>query len=130
MALGLLSVGKSSTYFDPKRNSIQQRLMLNHLIEAEPDGSYPLLQVLQDRRRSFTAGSFFAVITPLYNEPLMQTIAWLNTHQMNIVHFWLAGSAAKATEEAWLSQLRKKEYVGYAVRALDELPQVLGGRVS
>jgi uncharacterized protein (DUF58 family) len=128
MELGLLSVGGDSVYFEPKRNSAHRREMLRHLIEVEPNGQHPLQQVLQNHRRSFASGSFFAVISPVFKDPMMYTIQWLDTNRINFCHFWLPeGVLPKASEDNWLTQLRKKDCFGYAIHTLDELPHALGG---
>lgn len=130
IALGLLSVGKDCVYFDPSRSAVQQRLMLNHLIDVEADGTHPLLHVLQTQARTFVPGSFFALITPEQSEPMKQVLDWMDAFQMNPCHFWLAADASRASQDAWLNVLRKRGCTGYAIRALSELPLVLGGRLS
>ena len=130
IALGLLSVGKEATYFDPTRSAMQYRLMLNHLVDVEADGAHSLLHVLKNHARAFAPGSFFALITPQWSEPMRQVLDWLESVDMNPCHFWLPQTTAKAQEEGWMNELRKRGFAGYAIHALGELPRALGGRVS
>jgi len=125
IALGLLSVGANSVYFEPNRYQNNHKSILHHLIEAEADGFHPLQRVLEDRIRLFPPGTCMVLVTPLKGEAVLKTMAWLNQRQMVPCHIWL--SASEEEGRIWTKQLTSMGYMGYSVRSLDELPAALGG---
>jgi uncharacterized protein (DUF58 family) len=127
LALGLLSVGKDSKYFEPKRSASFQKLIANHLIGVEPDGTYSIAEILKDRARLFTPGTFFAVISPQHGEPMMQALTWIDQRLMNPCHMWISCGVSDAEAEKWNKYMQTKGYMGYAVSSLDELSAKLGG---
>ena len=129
-ALGLLSVGKEAVSFDPVSSPVQLRRMLNHLIDVEADGDHSLQHVLETYGRTYAPGTFFAVISPEWDEPMKQAIVWMQRSRMIVCHFWLPSGTTKAMEESWLNVLHRQGYAGYAIHSLNELPRVLGGRAS
>lgn len=129
LSLGLLSVGKESTYFEPNRfQNGGVRSMLYHLIEVSADGSHPMMRVLEDRVRLFDPGSCMILVSPLKGEPILKAMAWLNQRQMVPCHIWLTSSPEEG--RTWCKQLQSLGHMGYAVRSLDELPAALGGAAN
>lgn len=126
LALGLLSVGSDNAYFEPKKGGAHQKSVMNHLIGVEADGWHNLLGVLKDRGPLLVPGTFIAVISPLSGERMMQTLNWIKQRQMTPCHIWI--SQGDKHDEHWLSLLASRGMTGYAVRSLQELPLVLGGR--
>ncbi|PYI51906.1 DUF58 domain-containing protein [Paenibacillus flagellatus] len=128
LAVGLLSVGKNSKYFEPKLSASHQKVIVNHLIDVEPDGTYPLIDVLKDRARLFTPGIFFTVVTPQFGDTLAPSLAWIEQRQMNPCHMWIAADVTAAEQDRWKRHLQTTGVMGYAVSSLDELALALGGR--
>lgn len=128
LAMGLLSVGHAATFVEPKLGNAQHRLIEHHLIDVEADGTYPLLRVLQDRARQLAPGTFVTIISPVHDEAILPSLAWVEQRQMNPCHMWICSSSKPG--EHWMKQLQKAGYWGYPVRALHDLPIVLGGRAT
>lgn len=124
VALGLLSVGSDSAYFEPSSADSRHRAVMNHLIGVEADGHHPLLHVLEDRSRMFAPGTCVAIISPLRGEPMLKPLSWIKQRQMFACHIWVGG---KDDGKAWAKQLAASGYLGYEIRALEELPAALGG---
>ncbi len=125
-AVGLLSVGASSIYFEPRRHAEHQKSLTRHMIEVEPDGAYPLLSILKDRARYFAQGCFFVMISPQTDESAMQALHWIYHRQMNPCHI-LASEGKSSRDEQWMKLLENRGYLGYAVPVLQQLPKVLEG---
>ncbi|WP_127579751.1 DUF58 domain-containing protein [Paenibacillus koleovorans] len=128
LALGLLSVGKESQYFEPRLSASHQKVISNHLIGVEADGPYSLQEVLKNRNREFSAGVFFTIVSPLYGEPLVQALSWLDQREINPCHLWISADQPTNVQDGWRKQLSVKGYLGYPVASLDDLTQGLGGR--
>jgi uncharacterized protein (DUF58 family) len=128
LAVGLLSVGADSRFFEPKRGAHQQNIISNHLIEVEADGRHSLLDVLKDRSRYFAQGSFFVMISPQKGDTMLQALTWVRSRQMNPCHVWIAGGSGSSAIDEWLKQLRSVDMMAYTVKHLEELQSVLGGR--
>lgn len=128
LALGLLSVGKDSKYFEPKLSASYQKVIGNHLIDVEPDGQYTIIEVLKDRSRLFTPGVFFTIISPQNGEAMQQALAWIEQRQMNPCHIWVSSGIPAAEQERWKKQVQTTGMMGYSVSSLDELAVALGGR--
>jgi uncharacterized protein (DUF58 family) len=127
MAVGVLSAGKESKIFKPKRGESQRNVILNHLIEAESDGMNTLLDILQEQVRAFAPGTLFVVITPQFGEALVTSLTLLQQHRMNLCHMWIATEVLPAAQEQWSKYLRTTDFPGYMVTSLDQLPLVVGG---
>lgn len=135
LALGLLSVGSESSYYEPKQSHSHHKTIINHLIGVEADGFHPLLQIVKDRSRQLAPGSFFVVVSPQKGTAMMQILHWLDQHQMNPCHIWInpavphANSAPQdgVSREDWMKQVRARGYMGYDISSLTELPDLLGG---
>lgn len=128
LALGLLSVGKDSKYFEPRLSVSHQKIIANHLIDVEPDGSYTLLDVLRDRTRLFMPGVFFTIISPQTGDAMKQALSWIDQRQMNPCHIWISCEVPDAERERWRRGMQANGTMGYAVSSLDELVTALGGR--
>lgn len=128
LAVGLLSVGKDSKYYEPRLSANYQKIMINHLIDVESDGQYSLMDVLRDRSKLFVPGVFFTVISPQYGEAMKQSLSWIEQRQMNPCHFWISTDVSATDEERWKKHMQTTGMMGYAVSSLDELALALGGR--
>jgi uncharacterized protein (DUF58 family) len=129
LALGLLSVGKDIAYFEAKRGHGHHKNMVNHLIEAEADGQYDLMDVLQKHPIYFSQGLFLLLITPQSDTTqILKMMAWLRQGQMTSCHLWMSPKQVSQEEKDGYQLLKSKGYYGYIVNSLQELPQVLGGR--
>lgn len=125
MALGLLSVGRQPSYFDPDRFHSHSRDISYHLAEAEADGTSSILEVLNDHARLFGTGTCFIIISPNNGESTLRALAWLKRRQKTGCQIWLTDSREEG--KRWSRQLANMGFAGYPVSALDELPAVLGG---
>ncbi|MDF2667851.1 MAG: hypothetical protein K0R67_157 [Paenibacillus sp.] len=128
LALGLISVGKDSSYFEPKLSTSHHKIIGNHLIDVEPDGSYSMIEILKNRARQFTPGIFFTVISPIYGDQLLQALAWIDQREMNPCHMWVSMDQPETALEAWRKQMQVKGFIGYPVASLEDLTQGLGVR--
>lgn len=128
LAMGLLSVGQNSVYLEPQRAAAHYRKIGRQLIDIEPDGEYPLIEILKDRARYFPPGCFFVVISPLMDDAMEQALQWIHHRQMNPCHIAAGAHAGTAATEDWLRKLRGKGVLAYAAGSLRELPEALGGK--
>jgi uncharacterized protein (DUF58 family) len=128
LAMGLLSVGANSVYLEPQRAGAHYRKVSQHLIDIEPDGAYPLLTIMKDRARYLSQGCFFVVISSQMDENQLQALHWINQRQMNPCHILIRTEGQTKESEEWLQTLRGKGMLAYMVNALNQLPQVLGGK--
>ncbi|WP_256865347.1 DUF58 domain-containing protein [Paenibacillus sp. 32352] len=126
LALGLLSTGADDVYFEPKPGQNQHKTVQQHFIQVEADGNYSLKQVIREKAQNLVPGSFIALITPVYGEPMLQIISLMKQLQLNPCHMWLCTDPAN--KEKWLKQLQSIGVAGYAIQSLSELPVLLGGR--
>lgn len=128
LAMGLLSVGQSAFYLEPGRFPSHYRQAMHHLIGVEADGSYPLLNILQDRARYFSSGCFFVILTPSADEKMLQALMWIRMRQMNPCHVALASGLDRAAADEWERRLRARGIFSHIVDRLDQLPAALEGR--
>jgi uncharacterized protein (DUF58 family) len=137
LAMGLLSVGATAVFMEPLRATSHYRMVNQHLIDIEADGQHPLLHILKDRARNFSQGCFFVVISPQMDDLLLQALHWINHRQMNPCHILIGNPSTSDNPssfarlgdvEDWLHNLRARGMLAYAVKELQELPVVLGGK--
>lgn len=137
LALGLLSNGKESTYFEPKQSQKHHKQIIKHLVGVEADGYHSLSQIIKERSRDWPAGCFFVLISPQKGSAMMQVINHLEHLQMNPCHIWVHAKATYAFKpqeaeneqslEDWIKAIRSQGYMGYEVSQLTDLPNLLGG---
>jgi uncharacterized protein (DUF58 family) len=137
LALGLITVGKESTYLDPKQTQNHQNQMMNHLVGAEADGYHSLIRIVKERSRQLPAGCFFVLISPQKGPAMMQALHHLEHLQMNPCHIWIHSSPSGAfkaqssdsgsEQEDWIKDIRAQGFMGYEVAQLAELSNLLGG---
>ncbi len=127
LAIGMLSVGAHSSFFDSQRNESHYHEMMRHLVEVEADGFHPLLQILQDRARYFSPGSFFIVLSPQYDESVLKGMHWINQRQMNPCHLLVGSGRNEGKEAEWKQLLSANGFLGYIIQKLEDLPDTLGG---
>lgn len=137
LAMGLLSVGANAVFMEPLRATSHYRIVNQHLIDIEADGHHPILHILKDRARHFSQGCFFVVISPQMDDSLLQALHWINHRQMNACHMLVGNpsisgnpghSVRSGDVEDWLRGIRGKGMLAYAVKELQDLPIVLGGK--
>lgn len=137
LALGLLSIGKESTYFEPKQSQNHHKQIIQHLVGVEADGYHSLHQIIKERSREWPAGCFFVVISPQKGSAMIQVIHHLEHLQMNPCHIWVhaksnhvfkpQGTDIEGNQEDWIKAIRSQGYMGYEVSQLTDLPNLLGG---
>ncbi|MCL6456684.1 MAG: DUF58 domain-containing protein [Gorillibacterium sp.] len=127
LSFGLLSVGTTTDFFEPKLGLIHHNAMHNHLIDVEADGPYSLLKVLEERSRSFASGMFTVIISPDKGIETLGALNWVQHKQMNGCQI-LVGSEAGRDHPAWTHFMQNRGFLGYAISALSELPLQLGGK--
>jgi uncharacterized protein (DUF58 family) len=132
LALGLLSVGRDTVYFEPKKSHSQHKRIMNHLVSVEADGFRSLYEVIKQRSRQLPPGSFFVIISPQKDAAMLQILSWLHQYQINPCHIGVnSGYAAVLSNEAeredWLKRVHSKGFMGYELSALSELPDLLRG---
>ncbi|TBL75364.1 DUF58 domain-containing protein [Paenibacillus thalictri] len=125
-ALGLVSGGAASQFFEPKHGQQHLKAVTQHLIGVEADGTYPLRRILKEYVQNVAPGSFVTVISPEHGESMLAVLHWLKQLQLNPCHIFV--SADPQRKEHWLKSLKSAGFVGYAVSSLAELPVMLGGR--
>lgn len=127
MSVGLLSVGKEAALFEPKSGALHYQAMLNHLIGAEADGSYPLARVLEEHGRSFVSGMLAVLVTPEKNGGAWKAMNWVHHKQLNGCQI-LAGAETGQDHQPWVRFMQARGFLAYPVTGLQELPVQLGGR--
>ncbi|UKS30420.1 DUF58 domain-containing protein [Paenibacillus sp. HWE-109] len=136
LALGLLSIGKESTFFEAKQSQNHHKHILKHLVGVEADGYRPLNQILKEHTRELPAGCFFVIISPQKGAVMMQVLTHLEHLQMNPCHIWVHDRSPQAfkplgaqqdKQEDWIKAIRAQGYMGYEVNQLTDLPNLLGG---
>src|SRR5262249_2622405 len=137
LALGLLSIGKESAYFEPKQSQNHNKQILKHLVGVEADGFHSLQHILKEYSRELPAGCFFVLISPQKGSVMMQLLTQLEQLQMNPCHMWIhaipshgfdmKGSEQENVKEDWVKAIRSQGYMGYEVSQLADLPNLLGG---
>ncbi|NEW05133.1 DUF58 domain-containing protein [Paenibacillus sp. SYP-B3998] len=137
LALGLLSVGKESTYLEPKQSQNHHKQIMNHLVSVEADGYHSLNQIMKERSRQLPAGCFFVLVSPQRGALMLQMLHHLEHLQMNPCHIWVHGSPTglfkgqtvepSSGQEDWIKQIRAQGFMGYEVGQLSELSNLLGG---
>lgn len=129
LAVGLFSSGQETTYIDAKRGLLHHKMMINHLTEVEADSDFSLVEVLQGNIDLLSQGMFVMIISPEHqSESLLQSMNWIKQRQMSPCHLWLAPPDSSMKLEEWPSYLKSRGHYGYAIRTLQDLPRVLGGR--
>ncbi|WP_281888356.1 DUF58 domain-containing protein [Paenibacillus sp. YYML68] len=127
LALGLVSSGEESGLFEPRPSLNQHQLVLQHLIDVEPDSPQVLRDMLREKLGRLAPGSFLTIVSPLYGDGMLMLLQWLKKQQMHPCHLWISPPADNR-REAWAMQLRTRGIVCYCVGDLAELPVQLGGR--
>jgi uncharacterized protein (DUF58 family) len=137
LALGLLSVGSQTAFFEPRQSQNQHKQVMSHLVNVEADGFHPLYQVVKERARQLPPGGFFVIISPQKGAAMMPILSWLDQHQMNPCHICInpeteqgpaaSPQAGPKTNEGWIKTIRAQGYMGYELSNLSELPGILGG---
>ncbi|MEV5027468.1 DUF58 domain-containing protein [Paenibacillus sp. LPE1-1-1.1] len=129
LSVGLVSVGKHIAYLESKAGTSHQKAITNHLIDAEPDGTNPLLSGLKDRSRQINSGSLLVFISPEYGDATVPLISWAQQRRLKPCHMWVASGVPVTEQEQWRRHLQTTGVMGYAVTSLEELALVLGGRI-
>ncbi|TXK84126.1 DUF58 domain-containing protein [Paenibacillus sp. N3.4] len=137
LALGLLSIGKESTYFEAKQSQNHHKQILKHLVGVEADSFHTLQHIVKERSRDLPAGCFFVIISPQKGAAIMQVLSHLEHLQMNPCHIWVHTKPANLfnpqaadssnLQEDWIKAIRSQGYMGYEVGQLTDLPSLLGG---
>lgn len=126
MSLGLLSVGREAVYFEPKNGIVQHNEILNHLIDAEANGTHSLLQILEERSRILVPGSFIVIVSSRKGDDILKVLGWMRQKQLNPCHLVIGEDRDDHT--SWINLLRTQGILAYSVGSLAELPKRLGGR--
>jgi uncharacterized protein (DUF58 family) len=125
-ALGLISTGADSTFFEPRAGQHLQKAVMQHFIGVEADGSHPVRRVLKEYVQNLAPGSFVTIVSPVEGEAMMQALSWLKQLQLNPCHLLITDNPQ--SKEAWIKKLRSNGFLGYAISSLQELPVALKGR--
>lgn len=128
LALGLVSAGKDSAYFEPRQGQHQHQLVLRHLMDVEADSPDTIRSLLKDKAQKLAPGSFVTIVSASFGEPMLQVLLGLKKQQMNPCHIWIVPPAVR--KEAWASQLQSRGITCYAIDQLTDLPVQLGGRAG
>ncbi len=130
LSLGILSVGKDFNLFEPKRGFDQQKMVMNHLIEVDFDGEHDINHVMKNHASAFSQSMFVLLITPQSEESvIIKSMNLLKQVQVVLCHMWITPNDNENQATEWSKILRSRGYYGYAIRTLNELPHLLGGRV-
>jgi uncharacterized protein (DUF58 family) len=130
LAVGMLSAGTKSTYFEPKPGAGHLKGITSHFIDVEPDSGLPLMEVLREWARVLIPGIFLIIISPHSGTAMTRPLAWIKQRGMNGCHMWIAPGVTMSDREQWNGQLRAADTLGYAVPSLDELALVLEDRMK
>lgn len=125
LAVGLLSVGEKTVFFEPSYSAAQYRTMLHHLIDVEADSPHSIESVLQGYVNGFSAGTLLVFITPQYQEPIDRLMDWIEAYQMTPCHMWISSAAPLKDVKLWSHSLKLRGITGYALSDLEDLPRNL-----
>ncbi|MEC0245364.1 DUF58 domain-containing protein [Paenibacillus chitinolyticus] len=126
IAVGLVSSGRESLMAVPKTGARHEDVLMDHLVEVEPDGFRPLQQVVNNADGMFSPGALVVYITPAKNPDLLSLLHWTDKQRMLACHLCVCG-AKGGSADVWVRRLHSLGFMGYGVHALTELPAVLGG---
>lgn len=137
MSLGLLSIGKEYSYFEPKHSQQHYKDILKHLVGIDADGFQTLSQIMKERSQDWPAGSLIVVISPQKGSAMLQMFQQMSLLQMKPCHIWIHAQELGAFEtktaeplsphEDYVKAIRSQGYMGYEVNQLVDLPNLLGG---
>ncbi|WNR46329.1 DUF58 domain-containing protein [Paenibacillus roseipurpureus] len=137
MSLGLLSIGKEFTYFEPKHTQQHYKEIVKHLVGVEADGYQSLKQTLKERSQEWPAGSLIVLISPQKGTAMLQMFQQMALLQMKPCHIWIHAPSVPdlqpqeepqvSTKEDYIKAIRSQGYMGYEVGQLADLPNQLGG---
>ncbi|OCT17206.1 hypothetical protein A8709_24840 [Paenibacillus pectinilyticus] len=137
MSLGLLSIGKEFTYFEPKHSQQHYKEIVKHLVGVNADGHQSLSQILKERSQEWPAGSLVVLISPQKGSSMLQMFQQMALLQMKPCHIWIRaqstqGFQAQGAEQIsahddYMKAIRSQGYLGYEVGQLTDLPNLLGG---
>jgi len=127
LSFGLLSVGATTDFFEPRLGLQHFHNMHNHLIDVDADGLFPLSRILDEHSRSFYSGMFTVIVSPEKGGGALAALHWIHHRQMNGAQI-LVGAEAGHDPQGWSRFMQSKGFLGYEVSALPELPAQLGGK--
>jgi uncharacterized protein (DUF58 family) len=137
MSLGLLSIGKEFTYFEPKHSQHHYKEIVKHLVGVDADGHQTLSQIMKERSQDWPAGSLIVLISPQKGSAMLQMFQQMALLQMKPCHIWVHAQADQAfsplgvehisAHEDYIKAIRSQGYMGYEVSQLTDLPNLLGG---
>lgn len=128
LAVGLLSVGRKTTVFEPARRAASRREVWEHLIEAEADGSGDWTGAVRETTGRWPSGSFAAVVTPVGESPAAVADLF-RKRGVNTCFIGLAVGRLPEEADRWRRLLAASGTPGYRVESLEQLPAVLEERV-
>jgi len=80
--------------------------LLEHLATVEADGKEPLSQTVLREAVYLPAGATLVIVTPLLDDPLVQSVIQLAYRKMKVELFWIASPEERPkTDGRWLGTL-------------------------
>ena len=131
-AMGLVSVGATADGYQPRSTADQRKLIMNHLVGVQADGTSGLYRSLRQASVLLSPGSFVVLVTPHKGEEVVKTMQWLERSGMTpcVIHLPDSDRQAADAQAGWQKLVQVRGWQCYNVRALQELPSALEGSVS
>ena len=130
MPLGFVSAGAERRWFGVGRASGTREEALDHLIDAEADGTGELGDVLCEASERFEPGAYLIFVSPKTEDSVARALETLDSRKQIASHVHIADRTAGDAEGQkrllqWQRMFRVKGWDCCTVSRLDDLPQAL-----
>jgi uncharacterized protein (DUF58 family) len=103
---GLVSCGKKRAVLPLGRSQDHMLRLFEHLATVEADGKEPLSQTVLREAVYLPAGATLVIVTPLLDDPLVQSVIQLAYRKVKVELFWIASPEERPkTDGRWLETL-------------------------
>ncbi|MEF2245491.1 DUF58 domain-containing protein [Paenibacillus sp. IITD108] len=122
-AMGLLTTGHETAWFNPRADAWQKAAVLKHLTFAEPSGLQTLLEAVKHSEALLDKGGVVIVVSASPLVKLLPVLDWLQRRELH-PHLIRTGAAEPGIE------FRREQSIKwpiYSIHELHELPAVLEG---
>lgn len=126
-AMGIVSIGATADGYEPRPTADQRKLIMNHLVGVQADGTTGLYRALRQASMLIPHGSFVVLVTPHGGDEVVKTMQWLERGGMTPCVIHLPAGDVESSDLSWQRLLLARSWQVYNVRTLHELPAALEG---
>lgn len=108
ISCGLVSAGAVHTLIPLDQGQVQRQRIFDHLVYVQPDAYYPFVQTVMQEAAQLTPGVTAALITPVFDQRLLQLIATLARRRIQTQLFLIKNGKPTRDEDRLLARLPKK----------------------